>query len=855
MVNVSSYSFPTTGPVDQADGLPTQELSLYNGISNRSRGWKTRRSDKMEAMRTARKPNVARWDGAAMSSNAWDNLKRDPELWYRDGNCYIHLYGQGQSRRGPAFKVPFSRLLEANCYPFIDRFMARSLRTATGYTRDEHSDPARRSRIELFIPAPPRSNKQQSYKYHLATRNFIAYVFRRSMVGENLGSALISLMHSMYEFRTKDVDNVQDLMDYLDEEGYLNFKSNPTHAIAMLRLAETFQLRDLYIEAFAHCCGMSDQLPATSEYQHISPASRNLIHSTRAEMSLRLGRTSKLVGTFLQQELSEAHIGLYVGAQAHLERFRTLLHDFYSAKFGFYPPASIDSQTTIFEVDVLRTMRTDFEALFHYLVDEKFDITQNNPFMAQGGICVWQSIRSFDVRHEFKTIFHPLPLLPKTQEGTKRIAWLGKQMKSSQTRRENIHTALLEATNSRIELLKNGLVRVYRRFEDNLIFSPTKADKLENLGPMDGRKVRWILIYTIYQALRQVTEIPPEVRDSSNAPYHLCISTTELPPWDGQRPVHALVRRQTDHITHITQDLASDQDSTRKTSPHQHSFEIKPDIDYFAITHQESTTIETKDGTSRLRRAASWRGSLTRSFSRSLTTRRSSTKLTKQQPDRLTQAARNSPYHEIVVQGYGNGTSAIKASLIDAPLPATRSIIAEEEDPISDTSTPPSPSPSRCSSTPDSRHSEESSAAKTSDTSVPTSPSDAPVPLPWTKSHDAFPRLRTVASCAGLLRSSKDSSGGGGSSSATAGCGLIVRRKASAEPLLLRKADSSAPSHIEMPSPKAPTAWDHVKAGLEVKATSWTPDTRELDVQPEWEQYNDLGGLTELRPRGPLRWG
>lgn len=145
--------------------------------------------------------------------------------------------------------------------------MARNVRTTTGHTQDDNVDPARRSRIELFIPGPPRSNKQQSYKYYLATRNFVAYVFRRSMVGEDLGSALITLMHSMYEFRTKDVDNVQDLMGYMDEEGYLNFKSNPTHAIAILHLAENFQLRDLYIDAFAHCCGMSDRLPAASEYQ------------------------------------------------------------------------------------------------------------------------------------------------------------------------------------------------------------------------------------------------------------------------------------------------------------------------------------------------------------------------------------------------------------------------------------------------------------------------------------------------------------------------------------------------------------------------------------------------------------
>lgn len=135
------------------------------------------------------------------------------------------------------------------------------------YLQNGNGDAARQSRIELFIPAPPRSTKQQAYQYHLATRNFIAYVFRRSMVGQNLGSALVTLMHSMHSFRSKNSDNVPDLMDYLDEEGYLNFRNHPVHALAVLHLAETFQLRDLYINAFAHCCGMSDQLFNVSEYQ------------------------------------------------------------------------------------------------------------------------------------------------------------------------------------------------------------------------------------------------------------------------------------------------------------------------------------------------------------------------------------------------------------------------------------------------------------------------------------------------------------------------------------------------------------------------------------------------------------
>ena len=122
-------------------------------------------------------------------------------------------------------------------------------------------------RIELYIPPPPGSGKEQALAYHLATRNFFAWVFRRSIVGEHMGHALVGLMNSMYEFRSPGTNNIGDIMNYLDEEGYLDLREQPNHALAILHLAETFQLRDSYINAFAHCAGMSDRLYLSSEYQ------------------------------------------------------------------------------------------------------------------------------------------------------------------------------------------------------------------------------------------------------------------------------------------------------------------------------------------------------------------------------------------------------------------------------------------------------------------------------------------------------------------------------------------------------------------------------------------------------------
>lgn len=105
------------------------------------------------------------------------------------------------------------------------------------------------------------------------------------MVGESLGPSLVALLHSMYEFRSKEVDNVDDIRQYLDEEGYLCFANQPNHALAVLHLAEIFHIKDLYLEALTHCAGMGDLLRSRPEFdvsRLLFPASKSyLMNMTR----------------------------------------------------------------------------------------------------------------------------------------------------------------------------------------------------------------------------------------------------------------------------------------------------------------------------------------------------------------------------------------------------------------------------------------------------------------------------------------------------------------------------------------------------------------------------------------------
>lgn len=198
---------------------------------------------------------------------AVSNASQDPALWYRNGNCLVHLYGKGQSKRGPSFRLPFSELLAKKCYPLLERFLAPGAGAVSPAQLNRWNRLQPDQTVELYIPAPAMADEAQAAAYHVTTRNFFAWVFRKSMVGEHLGTALVGLLYSMHEFRVEGSDNVADLADYLEEEGYLGFVNQPNHALAILHLAETFEITDLYVKAFAHCAGMSDRLYTSEEYE------------------------------------------------------------------------------------------------------------------------------------------------------------------------------------------------------------------------------------------------------------------------------------------------------------------------------------------------------------------------------------------------------------------------------------------------------------------------------------------------------------------------------------------------------------------------------------------------------------
>lgn len=411
-------------------------------------------------------------------------------------------------------------------------------------------------------------------------------------------------------------------------------------------------------------------------------------------MDFRLSRAGAMLSDLLLEELSEAHLGLSAAARAHLDRFRLYIHGFYATRFGAFPPGPSNKKcNTIFKPEVYRIMQADFTALYEYLVDLNFtSAADRSPSpSAQGGLCALQLVHGFDCRHKFVPLAHPLPLLPepvKVPDSRKRssIAWLvgGQSFRETKGRpgqRLLSYASLMRATNhANAQVLRNRLVIAYRQFEEESLITTHKAEPTDktSVGPADARKVRWLFIYAVYQTLLSCAEPPTELISNQDLGYHLNISTSTTPPWEAEGDILAVpgfegrgtARPSSNSRPAEQKRTVSPIPLLPPVSPSTEErqcggLDIRPDVDYFALTHPKEDTTPVMGSaedttvvrTTSLKRTLSIRKPLSRLRS---TSSQKSRVASSGSLGRASSLSKQPVYHEIIVQGYGNGTHEVQ---------------------------------------------------------------------------------------------------------------------------------------------------------------------------------------------------
>ena len=295
-----SRSMP--GSRSNSPGAPSRRIQKLNSYLSKMGSTSTENlSRPSEPVKAPMKPMIEpvratmtrRWDGARRTTTNWDSIRRvssqiigallprtlinlqDPELWFPSGDCLVHFYAQGHSRRGASLRISLAAIESSNCGPLLEQYSAQnhaespstlSDRSASS-DEDYFNDPSPPAKHELFIAAPAGLTRDDSFRFHLTTRNFFAWMFEKPLVGDRLGDSLLSLMERMNEFRSDEDENLEDILAYIDSQEYTDFRSCPDHALAVLRFAEKNELLDLWRDSFCHCAGMSDDLESSTDFE------------------------------------------------------------------------------------------------------------------------------------------------------------------------------------------------------------------------------------------------------------------------------------------------------------------------------------------------------------------------------------------------------------------------------------------------------------------------------------------------------------------------------------------------------------------------------------------------------------
>ncbi len=223
-----------------------------------------------------------------------------------------------------------------------------------------------------------------------------------------------------------------------------------------------------------------------------------MISKARLEVDVRSDRVSRSVANFFENDLSAAFLGLHQAARDHLDRFRSFLQSFYIEQHGFWPPQDFDEEET--KKTLYVELYSDFRNLYHHLVDKDSTSSMVDNVSHSGGVCILQNIQAFDSRHSYDALPHPLPRLPTqpalpTSKSASKLSSLNlskKRRELQEARDELSMQALIDSSDRDWTIMACLLVRRYSEFERMSVL-----DDFEKVSLVDGRKVRWILIYAV----------------------------------------------------------------------------------------------------------------------------------------------------------------------------------------------------------------------------------------------------------------------------------------------------------------------------------------------------------------------
>ena len=306
---------------------------------------------------------------------------------------------------------------------------------------------------------------------------------------------------------------------------------------------------------------MYQQIESLHEIADISPATQAHMRSAHLELQIRVREVEYHLATFFFNDAHSTHVDKPSTAQEASLRFRKFLKQYYEKKYQAWPIKSNRQNETWLNRRITSRLQQDFAALYEYCVDRevKWDedgdddkcersrdwetpgrkglLKSNNFFLLDAeDFGMLSNLRNLDCSYNRANLPHPYPLLPPSIPALSPISkWsiFSKGNEKDKIRELRVAHAYATANNgfqwSR-EHAWNDLAKAFSAFE--------KSEFLDNVNPREARRERWIIIYSVLQALAGISVDVPQLSFKNYVDYFLNARLQSLPPWSHDKNVY-----------------------------------------------------------------------------------------------------------------------------------------------------------------------------------------------------------------------------------------------------------------------------------------------------------------------------
>ena len=403
-------------------------------------------------------------------------------------------------------------------------------------------------RYEMQLSAPTGGSRLDILRHHITTRNFIALLLRKALVGLTFYQALTDLHERIQAYLPTNPNCALILIRYLIETQLHNVCNIPANAAGLTAWSEHQEVCWLegWREGFVHSSGMYTRIQGLPEFCDISHTSRALLQRAHLERQVRIKDVERRLSKFDFEDMWPADFKTVRTTYVSMDRFKRFLYLFYAKanKMIWPPKETMDDNGCWLTRPIVDRMRSDFDALYDMLVDRDIYWTESKDLESCNRVLIYskgpeskighgfdhslaQVFDRFDTTNSYSHISRPYPLFPApifSLRSTK--AQPSHSNADNKTLTARIAHAYSEASNAlRVgaRTTSNTLVESFIRFE--------KTDELKDVEPSDARKGRWIIIYCVLQLLSRVSLDIPGLYFAENVPYFLNPRLENTPPW------------------------------------------------------------------------------------------------------------------------------------------------------------------------------------------------------------------------------------------------------------------------------------------------------------------------------------